>query len=331
MRAVAVAIVASLFANVVAHGQSLTSEAAVTTGVSSEEQTAVAATQVRIFGDATSDVRYFAEVAWGATNEADVDAFGAAYPYRNRVQIIEGYADRMFRPGGAIVGVKGGRYRPPFGISDSSDFAYEGFLRAPLIRYDGYFALSNNFLEQGADVIVGVPELTLETSIGAPADVGTAVRRSGTDAVLRVRGAVGSFILGASYIHTQPYQPAFFAQGASRFAGVDVRWMRSGVQLRGEWVGGRPFDGTSTFGWYGDAIVHRPRMGPVTAVARVERLAYNAVSPFDLAATRQTLGARVRITSQISIDANLIHQTGGVAKYSTTPFDIGVTYTIRRD
>jgi len=330
MRFIAATIVAIGVLSIVAQAQSLTSEAAVTAGVSTEDRAAVAATQIRVFGDAVPGLRYYAEAAWAATTEPNVDAFGAAYPYRNRVQMIEAYGERMFRPAGAIVGIKAGRYRPPFGISDASDYAYAGFLRAPLVRYDGYFALSNNFLEQGGDVIVGVPAFTVEASVAAPADVGAAARRTGTDGVVRVRGSVGSLILGASYIHTQPYQPAAFAHGSARFGGVDLRWMRSGVQLRGEWIAGRPFDGTSTTGWYADLLLHRVGMGPVSAVARVERLVYNAVPPFDMSASRQTIGARVMIKDQISVEANFLHQTGGAAKYGSTPFDFGVTYTIRR-
>ena len=81
--------------------------------------------------------------------------------------MIEAYGERTFQPGRFLVGIRGGRYRTPFGISSGSDHAYNGFLRAPLIRYDDYYALSNNFLEHGADVIVGVPRLTLEVSAGA--------------------------------------------------------------------------------------------------------------------------------------------------------------------
>ena len=73
-------------------------------------------------------------------------------------------------------------------------------------------------------------------------------------------------------ITTQPYQPETFAKGRTVFTGVDARWMAGGVQLRGEWLFGRPWDGTTTRGGYFDVSVHRPVMGPVTAVFRTERL-----------------------------------------------------------
>ncbi len=86
--------------------------------------------------------------------------------------------------------------------------------------------------------------------------------------------------------------------------------MRGGVQVRGEWLTGHPFTGTSTTGWCTDVIVHRLGMGPVTAVARVERLVYDAVAPFDLQAQRETIGARIRILNQLALQADLLHQSG---------------------
>ena len=226
--------------------QSLTAEAAVSTGVSTEEKISAAAVQLRAFGDVKAGIRFFTEAAWATRSDDDSDAFGAAYPYAKRVQVIEAYGERLFRPKNAVLSVRAGRYRTPFGISNGSDHGYTGFLRAPLIRYDGYFALSNNFLEHGADLVAGVPRLTVEASVGRPADVGSAVRRSGVDTVIRIQSFVGPFIAGVSHIQTSPYLPASFAPGKSVFTGIDVRWMHDGVQLRGEWITGRPFDGTTT-------------------------------------------------------------------------------------
>ena len=312
----------------VAGAQTITTEASTSAGVSSDEVSALAM-QLRAFGEVRFGFRYFVEAAWGGSSDDDSDAFGAAYPYGNRVQIIEAYGERLFRPKQTLIGVRAGRYRPPFGISNASDHAYTGFLRAPLIRYDGYFGLSNTFLEHGADLIVGVPRLTVETSLGAPADVGTVERRPGLDTVVRLQSYAGQFIAGASYIRTLPYMPETSAHGRLEFAGLDLRWMRDGVQLRGEWLTGRPFDGTSTSGWYADAIVHRVAMGPITAVARVERLDYDTVPQFAFAIRRQTIGARIRLTDGISAQVNVLHQTGRLEEYRPTAIDVGVTYSIR--
>jgi hypothetical protein len=312
-----------------ASGQTLAAEMAIGAGHSTEAHASAAATQLRVFGDLNRWMHFYAEGAWGATSENDVAAFGAAYPYSNRVQIVESYVEAIGRSDRGVAGVKVGRYRTPFGISSGSDQGYTGFVRAPLVRYDGYFALSNGFLEHGIDVVAGVPQFTVEASIAAPAGVGEADRRSGLDTVLRAQSYLGGLVAGISYIRTQPYQSPRFARGRARFTGVDLRWMRSGVQLRGEWMTGRPFDGTSTTGWYADLIVHRVGMGPVTAVARVEELDYEAVSPFDMSARRQTVGARVRVLQPLVLEANLTHQTGGAAGRATRALDVGLTYSVR--
>ncbi len=329
----AAACLAALSHATAAAGQSLSVELTQTGGYSTEDVGAAAA-QLRVFGDAPGAVRYNVEGAWGARSNDDVesDVFGSAYPYDNRVQVIEAYAERMFQPGRGLFGIRAGRYRTPFGISSGSDHAYYGFLRAPLIRYDDYYALSNNFLEHGADIVVGTPRLSLEASAGVPADVGEAKRPSGLDTVLRAQGYAGSLILGASYIRTRPYQSPEFAFGHAKFTGVDVRWMRSGIQLRGEWIAGQPFDGTTTTGGYGDLIVHRPGMGPVTAVFRAERLDYDADPPFDLTATRYTAGSRIRLLDNLALSVEVVHQRLTLEpRPPRGAVDVALTYSLRRD
>jgi len=311
--------------------QTMTPEAVITVGTSTEEEVRVIATQLRAFGELKSNLRYYIEGAWGRTTDQDSDAFGSAYPYNSHFDIIEAYGERMFRPNKAIVGVRAGRYRTPFGIYDASDHAYTGFTRAPLIRYGGYFALSNSFLEHGASLVVGIPRLTVETSVSAPADVGLAPRRSGLDTVVRGQGLLGPAIIGVSFIRTEPYQPIRFAPGHAHFTGIDVRWMRDGVQLRGEWITGEPFASRSTDGWYADVIIHRVVMGPVTAVARVEKLDYPTPSgAFAVHSKRQTVGARVRILEGLFASVNVFHHTGLLEDYGSRAVDVGVTYSIRR-
>jgi len=140
---------------------------------------------------------------------------------------------------------------------------------------------------------------------------------------------VGPLIAGVSRIQTSPYLSESFAPGKSVFTGVDVRWMHEGVQLRGEWITGRPFDGATTHGWYADALVHRVGMGPVTAVGRIERLAYNAHDDLDVF-TRQTIGARLRIFDALSVQLNVLHQTGELSEeHGAAAMDVGITYSLR--
>ena len=314
----------------VARSQPVTVEAAQTAGYSTEEIAAVA-TQLRAFGELTpARVRFNVDAAWGTRSAGGSDVFGTAYPYEGPLQIIEAYGERTFLPGRALFGVKAGRYRTPFGISSASDHAYLGFMRAPLIRYDNYFALSNTFLEHGVDLIAGTPHLSLEASVGVPGDVGESIRRPGLNTVLRGQTAFGAMIVGVSRITTQPYQNPRFAHGDTVFNGIDVRWMRDGVQARGEWIDGRPFDGTTTTGGYIDLIVHRPSMGPVTAVARAERLFYDAAAPFAMSVRRYTAGTRIRIIDQLAAQVALVHQSRQIPQRRPTALDLGITYSIRR-
>jgi hypothetical protein len=304
------------------------------TGGYSTDDVSAGAVQIRVFGEMPKGLRIYSEAAWAGRrmyegrDEGGTDAFGVAYPYRNRMQAIEVYAERLFQPGGALVGVRAGRYRTPFGIYDLSDYAYSGFLRAPLIRYDGYFALSNNFLEHGAELIAGVPALYVTTSLSRPADVGSAQRRDGLDSVSRLQGYYGPLIVGASLIRTNPYFPERFARGRSVFTGVDFRFHRGGVEVVGEWITGRPFEGTSTDGWHASIIVHRREMGPVTAVARVEALTYDAAPPRAASARRQTIGARIVLFRRVTAQISALHQTGNLSDHANA-LDAAITYSVR--
>jgi hypothetical protein len=257
--------------------------------------------------------------------------FGTAFPYDGTPELIEAYGEYHFAGAGGLRAIKGGRYRTPFGISSASDHAYVGFLRPPLIRYGEYFALSSGYLEHGLDVVMGVPRLSVEASVGVSADVGHAIRRSGVNTVVRAEGMAGPLILGASFIDTSPYMPERFARGRARFGGLDVRWMKAGVLVRGEWLGGRPFDGTETTGGYADLVVHRPFMGPVTALARAERLAYDAAPPRAWYSRRYSAGARIRLWKTVAASVGVAHQEGQFTQRRRTAFDVGLTGSFRQD
>jgi hypothetical protein len=311
--------------------QSLNGEVDVSAGASTENVRA-GSMQARVFGASASDWRFVAEVNIGGADGPPSDAFNGAYPYDRRLRFVEAYGEKMFRPRNFLLGLRAGRYRTPFGISNRSDHAYTGFVRPPLIRYGQSFALSNTFLEGGADLIAGMPELFVETSLGVPQDEGTLRRRQGLDATVRVQGYYRSLIVGASRMSSgRDRSLASFATGRAVFNGIDGRWMARGVQLRGEWLFGRPFDGVTTTGGYVDLIVHHRRLGPATLLARAERLDYVAArSEFDLYLHRFTAGARIRILQNLAAQINVSHQPTGLAAYRRNVLDAGLTYSLRR-
>ena len=322
------ACVACLLGPQAAHGQSVTAEAAAVTGVSTDDVSA-GGVQLRAFGELPGAVRFFGEAAWARASAGDNDAFATAYPYDNRVQIIEAYAERIFQPGKAIAAIRAGRFRTPFGISSASEQGYTGFLRPPLIRYAAYASLSNDYLEQGADVVVGVPRLTFEIGLGAPGDAGPMPRGSGLDTTLRVQGSAGPFIAGVSYLRNHSYESPADPSFRASATGLDIRWMQDGVQVRGEWIIGRPVDDATNNGWYVDASIHRVGMGAVTAVARLERLAVvDAGEAED--SLRQTVGARVRLPRNFSLTVNLVHRSGvGSQEYPAGSLDVGLGWSVR--
>jgi hypothetical protein len=309
--------------------QSVTAETDVTGGASTENVRA-GSMQARVFGASASDWRFFAEATWGGVDNSGSDAFGAAYPYDRRIRPMEIYGEKMFRPGNYLLGIRAGRYRTPFGISSRGDYGYNGFVRAPLIRYGRSFALSNTWLEGGVDVIAGSPRLYVESSLGVPQDEGELRRRAGFDGSIRVQGYYKSLIVGASRLHSGRDRALdSFAQGRSVFSGVDARWTTNGVQVRGEWISGRAFDGVATDGGYLDLLVHRRALGRVTPLARVERLDYDA-GYFSFYLRRVTAGARIQLPGCFTAQVNVIHQPSGLRAGRTNALDAGLTCSVRR-
>ena len=119
-------------------------------------------------------------------------------------------------------------------------------------------------------------------SLSAPADVGgaTLASRASTPSPA-FRGAVRPRIVGVSHIRTQPYSSRTVRAGPIRVhrrrSPLDRRW-RAGRVASGS-PAGRSTEPRRT-GWHADVMVHRPVMGPVTAVWRSEQLDYDASAPF---------------------------------------------------
>lgn len=306
--------------------QPMSAELSITGGGSTEEVGA-GATQLSVFGDLARDVRVYVEAAWGSRSTTRTDVFGAAYPYDKRVRPIETYIEKIFRGDRLVAGVRGGRYRTPFGIYGRGDHAYAGFLRAPLIRYDGYWALSNRYLEGGVDLFAATPHVQFETSLGVPQDVGTAVRRRGLDQVYRMQGYHGGLVAGVSHVRHLPYERRSFANGEAEYTGIDLRWMNGGTQLRGEWIVGKPFDGPSTTGWYVDAMVHRRRLAPFTLVGRIEELDYDAGS-HSMYRKRYTGGTRLQVSRSVVGHVNVVHEPNPT-RTRKTALDVAITYVLR--
>jgi hypothetical protein len=312
-----------------AGAQTLTREAEFSAGHSTDDVNAGGA-QARLFGTVANGWRLYLEATWaGVTRtEAGSDAFGSAFPYDRRLRAMEAFVEKTGRPRGMLLGIRAGRFRVPFGMYGRSEHGYSGFTRAPLIRYEGNWALSNNALEAGAAILAGVPALSVEASVGTPLDASQYPRPHTLDASVRVQAFHGPFIVGASYLSSRAHAEGPWVEGRTTFGGIDGRWMHAGIQVRGEWLFGRPWTGVATRGGYIDVTVHRRGMGRVMAVVRAERLDYDADEHSDYI-RRYAAGARVRLLRSLSLQINTLHQPGGFPSGSTVATDIGLTQTIR--
>jgi len=310
-----------------------------TIGVSSEAA-GLAATQIRAIGDFSPTWRYYGEAGIGcrpgasstydpSNLESASDSFGAAYPYNGRPTLLEAYAERSFAAGKAeqyYGTVRLGQFRPPFGIYSESDHAYIGFTRAPLIRYYTNWALSNFWIDAGADALISSPHLQLEASSGVPRDA-EGRRRSNGDLVARIQAYQGPLILGVSHIVTDPPADEPFATGRSQFTGLDFRLTYAGLQVRGEWLAGRQISDTYTQGWYVDAIAHEPSLERITWVARYEELRYSA-GTHSANLSRRTLGGKLLLTRHLTSQLNLI-QHSAIAASNDRAVDVTFTYSFR--
>jgi hypothetical protein len=329
MKVAALAGAAIAVAAGVASAQSITAEADLTAGVSTENVRA-GSTQARLFGATAIGLAVSFRDLAAATSGHPSDAFNAAYPYTAGSTPWNSSSRRRSNPSAYVVGFRAGRYRTPFGIYSRGEYGYSGFVRPPLIRYGRDFALSNTSLEAGVNLLAGLPQLFAETSIGVPSDEGELHRRPGLDVTARVQGYYRTLIVGVSHVHSgRDRALGDFAQGDARFTGFDGRWMWSGLQLRGEWIFGRPFDGVTTRGGYIDFAIHRRALGPVTPVVRAERLDYDA-GPFSLFEHRFTGGARVQLLQWLTGNLNVIHQPHGLAANRVNVVDAGLTVSLRR-
>lgn len=315
-----------------ASAQTVIGEVSGTVGVSSDDVTA-AATQARLFGN-LHQVGFFTEGAWAASRTAgdghESEAFTTAYPYAGSPHLLDAYVERRLGGERLFAVVRGGRFRTPFGIHDASDYAYNGFLRAPLVRYEGYWALSNMLFEHGVNVLAGTTRVQGEVTVGRPSDVSDDYhRRAGADVVLRAQAYAGPFVLGVTHLRSRTYE-LDYATGRLEFTGLDVRWMTGGVQARAEVLAGRVWNDTTTYGGYLDVSVHRPFMGPATVVTRLETLDYRSPNPiYSDVSSGLAVGTRIRLAPGLFGQVNVTHRPSAPYAPNATATDVAFTYTGR--
>ena len=212
-------------------------------GLLDREASRPAPRQIRAFGEGPAPIRFFVEVAWGARYfpaarpKSATDVFGTAYPYQNRAQVIEAYGERTFRPGGRLVGIRPDGSAHRSGISTRSDHA--------CCRLHARADDSLRRLLRAVEQLSGARRRSSSSArrrrISRPASAAAVGRRrrcSGVPASIRCSAAKRTLSLGDRRREPLPRDalPAGVTsrKGRAVFTGVDVRWMCSGIQLRGE-------------------------------------------------------------------------------------------------
>jgi hypothetical protein len=103
--------------------------------------------------------------------------------------------------------------------------------------------------------------------------------------------------------------------------------MERGVQVRGEWISGRPFERARMRGWFVDVMVHRPELGPFTPVARCEQYRFD-VPGHAVSWNRITAGMRLRLSPSLVAQVNWLNP-GRLEGATASAFDIGLTHSVR--
>ena len=131
-------------------------------------------TQARALAETASGLRFSIEAAWAARSDTSSDVFGAAYPYANRLQVIEAFAERTF------LRMEGCSASGPAAFEPRSASPAEAITTIwDFIAHrssDTTGATRSRTTEHGVDVVAGVPRLSVGS---APACQPTSATRCG--------------------------------------------------------------------------------------------------------------------------------------------------------
>ncbi len=190
------------------------------------------------------------------------------------------------RPGG-VQRLRLGRFQVPFGIYNRSELYYVGLLLDPIIKYYPFRGPQLGRSEQGIMLLNAAGEWQVEAALFGEGGGGDAFLPGGGEGSIRVQRFAGPLIVGVNALRGHARDPESGARGSARFFGLDLRFSRPTLILRGELVSGR-VPGGSPRGFYLDALYHPVGLHRVTLVGRTEAARGQPVSPVRY--RRHTLG-----------------------------------------
>jgi hypothetical protein len=188
----------------------------------------------------------------------------------------------------------------PFGISNRSELYYVGLINGPVIKYSqaegGQLDRSGVGVGYLRSVGAGQVEAALFSSNGREGP--TASSGEGT---IRLQRCVGPVILGLNGLWGQTRDPQSKNRGAVRFAGLDLRYSRPTLIVRGELVAGEVPDGCYQ-GFYLDLLYHPLSLHRFTLVGRTE--AVQGLPGYGAHYARQTLGFKCDLGHGTAVAVN---------------------------
>jgi hypothetical protein len=202
-----------------------------------------------------------------------------------------------------------GQFQVPFGIYNRSELYYVGLVYDPLIRY---YPIQGPHLEDSAS---GLEYLRTEgpwqveaALFGRGSDVGAVVPH-GDEGSLRIQRYTGPLIIGVSALRTQAGEEETEYHGEGYSFGVDFRFSRPALILRGEVVAGH-VPGGSPEGFYLDALYHPVQFGRFTLVGRTEAVRGQPVNGGLY--TRETVGLKWDAMPGIAVALNQLYEPSRV-------------------
>jgi hypothetical protein len=202
--------------------------------------------------------------------DADLDrALGLHLDYDRQGEYEENLAEAYGDWSAGRQRVRLGRFLLPFGIYNRSELYYVGLLIPPILK--DY--LGNEYQigrsEHGLGYINSSGRWQIEGAFFAARGGWKAVIPSGGEGAVRLQYFADPVILGLSALREHGEEPQGGARGTARFVGLDFRYGRPSLILRGELVSGS-VPGGSPRGFYLDVLYHPAALHDLTLVGRVE-------------------------------------------------------------
>ena len=212
--------------------------------------------------------------------------------------------------------LQAGIIRLPFGLYDHRETYVSGLIDYPLARVD--YALTA--VDWGAPGVRWTGN-TSNVQVDAAAFGGQGAGVWGnlnnvSGGIVRLQAYTNGVVLGLSrWDGTQSTNLGAAGRQRMHLTGVDMRYTRPHLLLRGEYIFGQEA-GDTMKGWYLDAYYHLPKYQKWTLAARIEELKPASGSPN---LQQFTLGARYTLDKHWILAANWRNQQGGGYTPSWTP------------